>query len=200
MVTLHFGVVGGEQPDEEIVEIDEFIVYAQKKPEKIQEVPISLSAYATDDIEDWAIRTSRDVISQTPNLQYNKTGFTSSHPLIFSRGVGINDFNVNSSGAVGVYSDDIYLNSPSGQVIQLFDIERIEVLRGPQGTLYGRNTTGGAINFISKKPTGEKEGYAQVTYGSYDQIGIEAAFEVPVVKDKSALRVSFVSNNRDGYT
>ena len=80
------------------------------------------------------------------------TIFSKSNPQIFLRGVGVNDDTALTSGAVGIYSDDVYIGAPAGQLFPLFDLQRIEVLRGPQGTLYGRNTTAGAINFISRQP------------------------------------------------
>ncbi|HIF97255.1 MAG TPA: hypothetical protein EYQ54_09565, partial [Myxococcales bacterium] len=113
--------------------------------------------------------------------------------------VGLRDFNSNSSSAVAVYNDDIYMNSPAGQLGQLFDVQQVEVLRGPQGTLYGRNASAGAIRVITRKPSGDTNGYTKLTYGKYNEVETEAAMEVPITNTIS-IRVSGRMRKRDGYT
>ena len=99
-----------------------------------------------------------------------------------------------------IYQDEVVLNSPQASGLFIFDLERIEVLRGPQNTLYGRNTTGGAVNFIAKKPEigGENNGYAEITVGNYGTVNFEGAVGGPI-GDNAAYRISFQSTNTDGY-
>ncbi|MFQ5488452.1 MAG: TonB-dependent receptor plug domain-containing protein, partial [Gammaproteobacteria bacterium] len=115
------------------------------------------------------------------------------------RGVGLNDFGDANENPVGAYFDEVYRGAMGGLHLQLFDMERVEVLRGPQGTLYGRNTTGGLVHFISKKPTEHWEGYGEVTGGSFDQVKFEGAVGGPIT-DNLLARVSIATNNDSGYT
>ena len=115
-----------------------------------------------------------DVAAQTPNLKINTT-LANSIPNIVIRGVGLNDYAVNNNPAAGIYTDEVYLVSPAMLTFQLFDLERIEVLKGPQGTLYGRNTTAGTVNFISRKPSEDFNGYATLNLANFDEYDLEAA-------------------------
>ena len=120
------------------------------------------------------------------------------NPAFTLRGVGLNDFNDNNEGPIAIYSDEIYNAALAGLTFQLFDTERVEVLRGPQGTLYGRNATGGLIHFISRKPTSTLEGYGTLQYGSYDQIKAEGAVSGPL-NDGMRARLAGAYHQHDGY-
>lgn len=139
-----------------------------------------------------------DLANFTPNLQIN-TPFAASNPVIFIRGVGLDDFNANSAGAVAIYQDGIYMNSPAGQLFQFFDVKGASVLRGPQGGQY-RNAGAGAILIESVKPSHETQAYATFTGGNYKLFEAEGAFNVPIIPDVLASRTSLTLKKRDGYT
>ncbi|MFC3053777.1 TonB-dependent receptor [Kordiimonas pumila] len=179
-------------------QLEEIIVTAQKRGQDIQNVPIAVSALSGAKIEQSGVRNATDLTKLVPGLQINQL-FQASNPTIFLRGVGVNDFNAASSGAVGVTIDDVFLNSSVGALFQIYDIDRIEVLKGPQGTLYGRNTTGGVINFYTKQPTFEPDLSASVTYGRFNQLFLEAAGGGAVIDDTLAVRVSASVKQRDGW-
>ena len=196
---------GGEKTESrmDIFQFDDLTVKARLREELLQEVPISITLIPKRDLEQLGYSDTTDIALHVPNLQL-KTPFASTNPTIFLRGIGINDFNSNATTAVGVYVDDVYLGSSSGRFFQLFDLEAIEVLRGPQGTLYGRNTTGGAIKFESKKPRHvsddqEPENHLKLRYGSFNETSIEGGMTLRL-NERTASRVAFVSNHRDGYT
>lgn len=178
-------------------ELEEVVVTAQKRSQSIQDVPISMIAFSRDDLESLGLKDAQDVFSSAPNLgsimqqdvQHN----------FFIRGVGTMDFHLNTISAVGVYQDEVSVNSPFGSAFSLFDMERVEVLRGPQNTLFGRNTTGGAVNYITRRPDVREglNGYLRATYGRFDQVDLEGAVGFPFGRD-AAVRVSLLHNDRDG--
>ena len=177
--------------------IEEVIVTAQKRAESMQDVPISMQALTGDDLRELGVKNASDVLNLFANVGSIDAGGPKQN--FFIRGVGTSDFHLNAVGAVGVYLDEVSINSPVAVSFSLFDMERVEVLRGPQNTLFGRNTTGGAVNYISRKPVvGDAfSGYAELSYGRFDQLDFEAAVGVPL-GDTTAMRIAIVSNNRDG--
>ena len=179
------------------VEIEEVIVTAERRSQDIQDVPVSITALSGGAIAELGMKTSVDVAAQVPNLTI-KQSFAASVPQIFLRGVGINDPNANANGAIGIYVDEVNLVSPMALTFQLYDTQRVEVLRGPQGTLYGRNTTGGAMNFISRKPTREFEGYASVGYGRFQSLRVEGAVSGPL-SETVAWRLAGIVEDNDGF-
>lgn len=179
-------------------QIGEIIVTAQKRGESVQKVPIAITALSGETLAQDGVVTTLDLTQAVPGLQINNL-FQSSNPTIFLRGVGVNDFNPASSGAVGVTVDDVFLNSGVGQLFAVFDIDRVEVLKGPQGTLYGRNTTGGVINYATRRPTFTPEFTASVTAGRFNQFFFDAAGGGPIVDDRLAARFSVTAKRRDGW-
>ena len=179
-------------------QIGEIIVTAQKRGENIQKVPIAITALSGDMLAQDGVVTTLDLTQAVPGLQINNL-FQSSNPTIFLRGVGVNDFNPASSGAVGVTVDDVFLNSGVGQLFAIFDIDRVEVLKGPQGTLYGRNTTGGVINYATKRPSFSPDFSASATAGRFNQLFFEAAGGGALIEDKLAARASLTVKRRDGW-
>lgn len=155
-------------------EIEEVVVTAQKRSQNIQDIGITMSAFTGDTLKEVGALSSQDIAAHTPNVRIINQ-FPTSVPTFTIRGVGLNDFNSNNNSAVGVYVDGVYQTSPAMLGFQLFDVDRVEVLKGPQGTLYGKNTTAGAINFIAKRPTEETEGSLSITYGRFDAGRVEAA-------------------------
>lgn len=178
--------------------LEEVIVTAQKREQSFNDVGIAVNVFTSDEIHKLRMFKPQDVAAQTPNVKINNT-LANSIPNVSIRGVGLNDYAVNNNPAAGIYTDEVYLVSPAMLTFQLFDLERIEVLKGPQGTLYGRNTTAGAINFISRKPSADLDGYATIEGGNYQYYGAEAATNIPLAKGLNGrIAVQTVQQN-DGH-
>ena len=177
-------------------EIQEIVVTAQRREERLQDVPISVSAFGSDQLKTLGIQNARDLAGETPNF-YIKEQAGYAKPQIFMRGMGSDDFNATAQNAVAFYEDDVYLGGLSSLLMSSFDLDRIEVLRGPQGTLYGRNTTGGAVKFVSKQPTDQFEGETDVTYGRFNEAKVETAAGGPL-SDTLSGRMAGVFDRRDG--
>ncbi|HIF99214.1 MAG TPA: TonB-dependent receptor [Myxococcales bacterium] len=194
--------VDSEEVNEEIEErykaVEEIIVTSQAGGSNLQDLGVSVAAFDAEYLDAIGAQSIADIAQFTPNLEI-RTVFAASNPTLFIRGVGLRDFNANSSSSVAVYNDDIYMNSPAGQLAQLFDVQQVEVLRGPQGTLYGRNASAGAIRVISRKPTGDLNGYTKVSYGNYNSVEGEAAMETPITETLTT-RVAGIFRSRRGTT
>jgi len=155
-------------------EIEKIQITAQKRTQNITEVGVTTTAFNGDMLEDLGIDSAVDLGAHTPGLvAVNST--SGSTPIFAIRGIGLDDFSPNNTSGVGVYTDEVFASSPVYLGGQLFDIERVEVLKGPQGTLYGKNTTGGAINFITVKPTEDFEAFIEADYSSYQTVEITTA-------------------------
>ena len=178
--------------------IEKIEVTSQKRTQSIQDVGVSVSAITGDQIQKQALTDSIDLLQGVTNLDVKLTA-GSSNANIFVRGIGTTGVGFNVQSGVGVYSDEVALNSPVVNILQLFDLERVEVLRGPQNTLYGRNTTGGAINYVSRKPAigSENEGFINTSIGRFGEVNIEGAYGTSL-GDNSAIRLSVLSQERDG--
>ena len=176
--------------------LDVIIVTAQKKEQNINDVPLAISVFNENDLDTLRIDSPGDVGKVTPGMFV--TTSSSGAPIFALRGVGMNNGASNQNPAVTAYIDEIAIPSVAMLDFQLFDLERVEVLKGPQGTLYGRNVTGGAINFITKKPTRELDGFLKVGYARFDEINIEGAIGGPI-SDQFAGRFAAYSKTRDGY-
>lgn len=180
--------------------LEEIIVTATKREESLQDIGISVTAYTGEQMQEMGITNSTDLTAMTPGLQYTVPNAEGSQINFFLRGVGLNDFADANENPVATYVDEVYRGAMGGLHFQLFDVERAEVLRGPQGNLYGRNTTGGLIHFISKRPTDTFEGYGDFTYGSHDTVKFEGALSGPVPGvDGLKVRVSAATDYHDGY-
>jgi iron complex outermembrane recepter protein len=187
-----------QRNDTDTAAIDEIVVTAQHRSENIQNVPISIQAFTEEKLKDLGVKTTADIGQFTPNVSISLPTGAGNQPVITIRGIGLNDFNTNNAGPNGVYLDEVYLSSPSSQTLQMFDLERVEVLKGPQGTLYGRNTSGGAINLVSAKPSAEFNAKAHIEYSSFDTINTEAAVGGSLSSTLTA-RVAATWTNSDGY-
>jgi iron complex outermembrane receptor protein len=163
-----------------------------------QDAPISAVGFDAEVLLKEGIRDIRDLSNFTPSLEI-KSAFAASNPTIFIRGVGLDDFNANAASAVAIYQDGVYMQSPAGQLFQFFDVEGVEVLRGPQGALY-RNASAGAILVNSRKPTDEFEAFVTASYGNYDSIEVISAVSGPIVPDWLSGRLSGSWSVRDGIT
>lgn len=177
--------------------IEEVIVTAQKRAESVQDVPIAINALSGDQLDKLGVRGSDDLTTLYPNLSLKATNSINSGFSI--RGVGTNNFHATAQQAVGQYADEVSLLSPYASQFALFDMERVEVLRGPQNTLFGRNTTGGAVNFISKKPDVEAglNGFGRIKVGNEGTEEFEGAIGVPLGETLAA-RIAVQTVNRDG--
>lgn len=178
--------------------LDEIVVTAQKKAENSQDVPIAISAFSGDALEAIGLSESDELGQFVPGLEIASTSGEGSQLVVYLRGAGLNDFNNNNSGPIGIYSDEVYISSPVLTSFQFFDTERLEVLKGPQGTLYGRNTTGGAIKFISNKPTEEFSLSGRAAYESFDTTVFEGAVSGPIA-DNVRGRFAVNKSDSDGY-
>jgi iron complex outermembrane recepter protein len=182
----------------EVTDANEIIVTANKRSENLQNVAISISAVAGDALEKGRTTQIDELVSKVPNLQLTST-VGDNTPIFALRGVSLNDFSLNQSGPVATYYDEVYKGNFALLGIALYDLERVEVLRGPQGTLYGKNTTGGAVNLISRAPKlGETSGYANAGYGNYNRFDLNGAINVPF-GSKAALRVAGTFAKADGW-
>ena len=175
----------------------EIVVTAQKRSERLQDVPVSVSALAGDAIQKQRLTQASDIVTKVPNLQLTST-VGDNTPIFALRGVSMSDYSLNQSGPVATYYDEVYKGNFAFLGIALYDLERIEVLRGPQGTLYGKNTTGGAVNLISRKPSFETEGYLNLGFGNYNRYDANGAINVPL-SDMLAARVAFTFARADGW-
>ena len=178
--------------------LQEITVTAQRRAEGVQEVPISIQAFSGAQLQELGIKSSVDLAQFTPNVDMALPSGAGNQPIITIRGIGLNDYDTNNSGPNGVYADEVYLSNPSSQTMQTFDLQRVEVLKGPQGTLYGRNSSGGAINFISADPTDIPSAKLHAEYSSYNTVNVEGAVSGPLAEDFSG-RLAFVENHSDGY-
>jgi len=181
--------------------LEEITVTARKREENLQETPIAISAFTADGLEKRQVDNVSEVATFTPNLIFD-TGSaisgTKSSASIFIRGIGQTDFTLNTDAGVGLYLDGVYLSRSIGAVLDIVDVERVEVLRGPQGTLFGRNTIGGAISLTSKKPHEEFGGSASVTFGRYDRRDVKVGVNIPIT-DTLFSSFSIARFDREGY-
>ncbi|KPC49614.1 TonB-dependent receptor [Amantichitinum ursilacus] len=180
-------------------QVETVTVTAQRRSQQIQKVPIAVTAIGGKDLDSNSIQIANDVVKYVPNFNADSTEGRE-RPRWFLRGIGNNDPSNLSLSPIAVYVDDVYWNNVFAQGFPLFDLQRIEVLRGPQGTLWGKNTTGGAINYISRKPNfGAANGYADISYGSFADRKVEGAIGGAIYGDTLAGRVSFFNEQNDGY-
>jgi iron complex outermembrane receptor protein len=183
-------------------ELEEVVVTARKQEESLQDTPISITAFTAEDIESRGLSNLSEIGQITPNLTFDfadANSATSNSAMINIRGIGASDWTLTVDPGVGLYVDGVYMSRSVGGVLDLLDFERVEVLRGPQGTLFGKNTIGGAINITTIKPSTEGFfGKAEITTGSYDRIDFRGNVNVPLAANLAASATVSV-RNRDGY-
>lgn len=181
--------------------LEEIVVTSRKRQESLQSTPVAITAFSDDNLRAMNIASIDQIAYQTPGLVFDTTtniSGSSNSASIFIRGIGQTDFTLVTEPGVGVYIDDAYLPHSIGNVIDVLDIERVEVLRGPQGTLFGRNTIGGAVRVETKKPNDELGGDVELTVGRFNRIDLKAHVNVPVT-DQLFVRISGMSADRDGF-
>lgn len=177
----------------------EIIVTAQRRSQALLDVPLAISAIGGDALQQKGISNSADLASAVPNLQVSSP-YGSTQPNFSLRGISVaNEYNSNQASPVGVYIDDVYIAARTSHGMGLFDLDRVEVLRGPQGTLFGRNTTGGAINFITRSPKlSGNNGYVEAGYGNFDTFRAQGAIETTMVEDQLGARIAVNYEKGDG--
>ncbi|MGL4541429.1 MAG: TonB-dependent receptor, partial [Polymorphobacter sp.] len=177
----------------------DIIVTAERRETRLQDTPISITVLSAGQIEAKGIRSINDLAAQVPNLTSTTGPQGSADANFFVRGVGQFDFIITNDPGVGVYVDGVFLGRSIGAMLETADIARVEVLRGPQGTLFGRNTLGGAISITSVQPAlGDLTVNGRATYGSRNRIDVDGAVNF-ALGDKAAIRVSGVTRNQDGF-
>ena len=190
--------VFAQERAESAADAGEIVVTAAKRSENLQAVPISISAISGSDLAKSRISSVDSLVSKVVNLQL--TSIVGDNTPIFSlRGVSMSDYSLNQSSPVATYYDEVYKGNFAFLGVAMYDLERIEVLRGPQGTLYGKNTTGGAVNLISRTAKlGESSGNFSAGYGNYNRIDLNGAVNLPL-GEKAALRVAGTFAHADGW-
>ncbi|AQR62487.1 TonB-dependent receptor [Brevundimonas sp. LM2] len=186
-------------PNEQVARLDEVIVTAQRRAQNLQDVPVTVTAFDAQELEEARIKEIDDVATRTPGLQFD--AFPASQPRIAIRGIGSTDRGAAGDPSAAVFLDEIYLGRPAMIAFDAFDVERIEVLKGPQGTLYGRNVVGGAINIVTQKPDLDAFGAStEATIGNYGRLEGAAVVNAPFADGRAAFRASGSWRTHDGYT
>lgn len=180
-------------------QLDEIIVTAQRRSERLQDVPVTVTAFGAAEIEQARLRQIDDIAGRTPGLNFD--AFPASQPRITIRGIGSSDRGAAGDPSSAVFLDEIYLGRPAAVAFDAFDVSRIEVLKGPQGTLYGRNVVGGAINVVTGRPSlDEVDAAVEATVGNYERLEAAGFVNVPLVQGKWAARASGAVRTHDGYS
>lgn len=180
--------------------LEDIIVTAQKRSENLQETPLAVSALTAETIERRGITDVSSLTATAPNLTVTTTGASTSNIALFIRGIGESETILTVDSPVGLYVDGIVLGRSSGAVFDLVDLERVEVLRGPQGTLYGRNTTGGAVNLISKRPSNDFRADFFASYGNLDAIQLKGGIDTGEWGNSGiSARLTYLHKQRSGY-
>jgi iron complex outermembrane recepter protein len=196
---LCLGAPAFAQAADEEAGVDDIVVTAQFREQKLQDTPIAITAVSAEMIEAKSQTNLAQVADAAPNVAIRPQGASFGPSVTASiRGVGQNDFNPAFEPGVGIYIDDVYYPQLTGAIFDLLDVQRVEILRGPQGTLTGRNSAGGAIKFYSKKPSGDNGGFLEASYGSRNRISLRGAADFSIT-DTLAMRLSGVFKDQEGY-
>lgn len=179
--------------------LEEVLVTARKRAESLQETPIAMTAFTGEGLDELGVRNISDLTKIVPNVDMNEGNGTTGAGNVFIRGVGARNTGVNFDSGVGIYLDGVYVGRADGAILDNVDIQSVQVLRGPQGTLFGKNTTGGAILYSTNKPSEDFEGHAEVRAGNYNQLDSKFTVNVPLVGDALMSRFSVYKTTRDGY-
>lgn len=191
-------IAGAQTTDVGPLEIEEVVVTAERREANLQDVAISVTSLSASELADNQVFDLGDIQSLVPNLSIHVGD--ANNAVVYIRGVGQVDSVAFFEPGVGIYLDDVYLGRAQGAFLNVLDVERIEVLRGPQGTLYGRNTVGGAIKYVSKAPTEELSADVTATFGNYNRTDVKASISGALVEDKLFGRLTVAKLGRDGYS
>jgi iron complex outermembrane recepter protein len=186
---------------EEDIAADEIIVTATLRNENLQSVPIAVTAFNTATLEKAGVRDIRALDQVSTSFNLNSTQTESGGTTLRVRGVGTTGNNTGLESAVGIFLDGVYLSRPGIALGDLLDVSQVELLRGPQGTLFGRNTSAGALNIKTAKPNLNKfEGFANGTYGNYNLVNLQGGISAPLIEGRLGVRLSAAYRNQDGFT
>ena len=176
--------------------LEQVIVTAQKRQENLQDVPFAVSAIGADALETYQVNNLLGLRDMVPNASFQQR---LSSGVVTIRGIGFDVITAGADSSVAVHTDGVYISRPPAALVGLYDLDRIEIERGPQGTLYGRNSTGGVIDIITHKPTEDTEGYIDVGVGNYNAVDVEGALGGAIVPDKLLARIAFKTDDHGGY-
>src|ERR1700742_3016679 len=180
--------------------LEEVVVSAQFREQRLQNTPIAITAFTAENLEVRGIDNVTDLDAFVPNAVIQPLGAGWGATMAaFIRGVGLGDNILSFEPGVPIYVDDVYIGRPQGAIFDLLDLERVEVLRGPQGTLFGKNAIGGTIRLISKKPSGDGSGSVSVAIGKFNRIDARGSTDVSLIDERVFARFSFSSKKADGY-
>ena len=178
--------------------LEEVVVTAQKYSQDAQQIGVAITAISGEEMQALRIQQPLSLAAVSPSLS-TMNATTDSTPLFLIRGIGLDDFNMNNSSGVGTYLDDVFASFPGFLTAALYDLDRVEILEGPQGTLYGKNTAGGAINIISRRPTDNFEGYVDVDYSRWETTDLTAAVSGPLTDSIKARLAATATKQGEGY-
>jgi iron complex outermembrane receptor protein len=197
-LAVWLAVSSGASFAQDSVLMEEILVTAQKRVENVQDVGIAITALSSEQIQALGYTNAQEVTAMAPGVSTLQPNGEANY-AIGIRGVANNDFTTNVESPVAIYVDEVYISQMSGAGFLLFDVDRVEILRGPQGTLFGRNATGGLVQYVTVKPTqGELNGYGNITYGSFERLKAQGAVGVPL-SDTISARLSVATHQGDGY-
>ena len=195
LIAMPMAIIGLSSIETNAQEIEEVVVSATKRDESLQDVNIAVNAFTGQDLDQLGWEDITNIANQAPNVDV-KYAWGNSMPIYTIRGVGMNSFQASDTASVGLFIDEVFQTSIVSMGAQLYDMERVEVLKGPQSALFGRNTNGGAVNYFSRKPSMESEGYINLDTGKYEKRKLEGAYGGQISENMAA-RVSFVSNQQN---
>src|SRR6202163_3097320 len=180
--------------------LEEVVVTAQRQSERLQDVPIAITAMSAQELTDRGVRQAGDIAANVPNMLLNSPYGPEAQPTFTLRGVTTQDFSENQSSPIAMYVDEVYKSVGAVQALQTYDLDRVEVLRGPQGTLYGKNATGGAVSFYTANPSlSSTDGYVTAGYGNYSDYSLRAAAGTPIIDGALGVRAAVMYEKRDGW-
>ena len=179
--------------------IDEVVVTAQFREQNVQSTPIAITAMSAEQLEERGQTSIVEIATKAPSVNLRESNPQGPSLQAHIRGIGQADFSLAFEPGVGLYVNDVYYSTLTGSVLDLLDLERVEVLRGPQGTLAGMNSIGGAIKLYTKKPDDSGGGFVETTLGNYSRVDVRAGANFTLVPEKLFARISGVSRNQDGY-
>ena len=198
LLAAPLAVAAAEPPEGGGTTLGEVVVTAQKRSQDVQKIGVAVSTMSGKEMETLRIQQPLDLAYLSPSLS-TMNATTDSTPLFLIRGVGLDDFNTNNSSGVGTYLDGVFASFPGFLTEAMYDVDRVEILKGPQGTLYGKNTAGGAINIISRQPTDDFEGYVDADYSRWETLDLTAAVSGPLSDNNTARRAGTMTRQGEGY-
>ncbi|MEO0498772.1 MAG: TonB-dependent receptor, partial [Pseudomonadota bacterium] len=192
------GALAQDQDGAGSIFAEEIFVTAQKRSENIQEVGISITAFSGNQLQALGYTNAQQVTALAPGVSTIQPNGEANYSIAI-RGVANSDFTTNVESPIAIYVDDVYISQTSGAGFLLFDMERVEILRGPQGTLFGRNATGGLVSYTTVKPNADEfEGFFNVAYGSFERVRLQGAANMPIT-DELSVRISAMTHQGGGY-